>query len=265
MKNGNDFPTRLTELIKEKSSQKELAKYVGSTKQSISLYANGKRMPDIEILNKICDFFKVSSDYLLGRTDFRGNDVEDQQIYKKLGLSERSIKVLEGYNKVHKGFGINLTLNQLLDEVFLPKDLMDESKYSNIREVIKKIRRTPQEEEVLNNYIEADKAHREFMQNHFDLLSEIGMFLNLINSDPVRIVLTRNIVGTVKINLFSGEGETCDEINETVLEDLEVLELIDYSHMIKIQNILQDLKKKNLKDRITKKYLLIEEVLNGQY
>jgi len=249
----NDFPTRLTELIKEKSSQKELAKYVGSTKQSISLYANGKRMPDIEILNKICDFFNVSSDYLLGRTDFRGNDVEDQKIYKKLGLSERSIKVLEGYNKVHKGFGINSTVNQLLDEVFLPKDLMDESKYSNLREVIKKIKRTPQEEEVLNNYIEADKAHREFTQNHFDLLSEIGMFLDfhnidLISPDPVRIVLTRNTVGTVKINLFSGEEEICDGINETVLEELKVMELIDSARLTKIENMLQELKKKEYKE-----------------
>lgn len=52
-------------------SQNELAKALGLTQQAISAYENGLREPDLETLQKIADFFDVSLDYLLGRTDIR--------------------------------------------------------------------------------------------------------------------------------------------------------------------------------------------------
>ena len=63
---------RLRELRKNRSmTQEELGKIINVTKVSVSGYENGNRSPDTETLQKIADFFDVSTDYLLGRDDPR--------------------------------------------------------------------------------------------------------------------------------------------------------------------------------------------------
>ena len=47
-----------------------MAEVLGVTYNAISQYESGIREPNIDFLIKICDFFDVSSDYLLGRTDY---------------------------------------------------------------------------------------------------------------------------------------------------------------------------------------------------
>lgn len=48
-------------------NQVEFAEVMGVTKQCISNWENDNVMPSIEMLVKLSDFFKVSTDYLLGR------------------------------------------------------------------------------------------------------------------------------------------------------------------------------------------------------
>lgn len=50
-------------------SQYELAKVLSLSRGQISNYELGTRQPDYETLAKIADYFNVSTDYLLGRTD----------------------------------------------------------------------------------------------------------------------------------------------------------------------------------------------------
>lgn len=60
---------RIKELrIKNKISQKELAKKLNTTQQAISLYEKGEREPKIELWQKIADFFGVTIQYLQGLT-----------------------------------------------------------------------------------------------------------------------------------------------------------------------------------------------------
>ena len=59
---------RLRELRKEnRLSQEKLGEILGVSKVSVSGYENGNRIPSLEILNKIIDFFGISADFLLGR------------------------------------------------------------------------------------------------------------------------------------------------------------------------------------------------------
>ena len=46
-------------------TSKELSKALNISESSISLYENGKRKPTIDIIVKIADYFKVSTDFLL--------------------------------------------------------------------------------------------------------------------------------------------------------------------------------------------------------
>ncbi|WYP24789.1 helix-turn-helix transcriptional regulator [Alkalihalobacillus sp. FSL W8-0930] len=63
-------PDRLKKLRKErKLSQEALGNHINVTKVSISGYERGERTPDVDTLNKLADFFGVTTDYLLGRVE----------------------------------------------------------------------------------------------------------------------------------------------------------------------------------------------------
>jgi transcriptional regulator with XRE-family HTH domain len=64
------FGKRLRELRKKANlTMKELGKKFSLAESTISGYENGNRKPDMEIIQDLADFFEVSVDYLLGRTD----------------------------------------------------------------------------------------------------------------------------------------------------------------------------------------------------
>lgn len=61
---------RLKELRKKKGiSQLRLATELNTTQNTISRYETGEREPGIDELIKIADFFNVSVDFLIGRTE----------------------------------------------------------------------------------------------------------------------------------------------------------------------------------------------------
>lgn len=65
-----EFENRIKQLRKEKNIyQKELAEVIGVSSGAIAMYETGKRSPDKELLDKLANFFEVSVDYLLGRTN----------------------------------------------------------------------------------------------------------------------------------------------------------------------------------------------------
>jgi transcriptional regulator with XRE-family HTH domain len=55
--------------IDKKLTQEQLGEKINVTKVSISGYENGNRSPDTETLQRLANYFNVSTDYLLGRTD----------------------------------------------------------------------------------------------------------------------------------------------------------------------------------------------------
>lgn len=76
-----DFKTRFRQLRRERDlSQEELANdfnekfHYNFGKSSISMYENGKRMPEVNALEDFATYFDVSIDFLLGRTDIRRTD-----------------------------------------------------------------------------------------------------------------------------------------------------------------------------------------------
>ena len=60
----------LRELRTQKGlTQAELSKTLQVSASSIGMYEQGRREPDNETLGKIANYFNVTTDYLLGRTD----------------------------------------------------------------------------------------------------------------------------------------------------------------------------------------------------
>ncbi|WP_368664498.1 helix-turn-helix domain-containing protein [Streptococcus gallolyticus] len=66
------LPQRLKELRKETGlTQKEIANQIHVGQNSYSNWENGNRKPTAEITSKLAEFFNVSIDYLLGKTDIK--------------------------------------------------------------------------------------------------------------------------------------------------------------------------------------------------
>lgn len=103
------FHKRLISLRKDKKlTQHELAKQLGITRSALSQYELGNRQPDYETLEKIAQYFHVSIDYLLGRTNdpnlkeqeiqftFKGKPLDDE-------LRELLTIILERLEKADEG------------------------------------------------------------------------------------------------------------------------------------------------------------------
>lgn len=70
------FETRLKELRKEKQkTQKELAETLKTTDDSIFSWEKGRSQPSIEMIRRMCKYFEVSADYLLGLEDETGTKI----------------------------------------------------------------------------------------------------------------------------------------------------------------------------------------------
>ena len=64
------FSLLLTNLMNTKNiTGYRLSVDTGISKQLISEWKNGKKLPGYENLNKLADYFDISIDYLVGRTD----------------------------------------------------------------------------------------------------------------------------------------------------------------------------------------------------
>ena len=66
----NNFSQRLNLLRSEKSiSMASLGALLGITDEAIRLLEKSKRSPSFEVLCSLADYFDVSLDYLVGRSD----------------------------------------------------------------------------------------------------------------------------------------------------------------------------------------------------
>ena len=67
-----NFADRLRECRKrERRTQRELAEYLGVTTITYQRYELAALSPPLDKFRKLADYFDVSADYLLGRSDVR--------------------------------------------------------------------------------------------------------------------------------------------------------------------------------------------------
>lgn len=90
----------------ENIQQNEFAKKIGVSNVVLSRYESGERKPDYDTLVTIADYFNVTIDYLLGRSntpnmseqeEFQSfaNDPELERWYKELPNSEEDLQALK--------------------------------------------------------------------------------------------------------------------------------------------------------------------------
>lgn len=85
---------RFAELREEHHlTQAQLAERLGMATQTMSTWEQGLRTPPVEKLEMLADFYGVSTDYLLGRTDIRSYGKEPAPAMREqaLRIGEESI------------------------------------------------------------------------------------------------------------------------------------------------------------------------------
>lgn len=87
------FPERLKALRKKaKLTQKQIAEALNIKQPTYAQWENGRTKPKGETLEKFADFFNVSTDYLLGKTDIKNSsdideDALEQSLRKSIGFN----------------------------------------------------------------------------------------------------------------------------------------------------------------------------------
>lgn len=125
------FNKRLLELRKQHElTQYELAESIGVNKQTISQYERGVRRPDFDTLCSLCDFFNVSSDYLLGKSDVTLRYVDSDGLARLNAassariLSRDAAELLDYYNKLN-ALGKKKAREDLADLTEIPRYIED--------------------------------------------------------------------------------------------------------------------------------------------
>lgn len=91
------FGERIKELREKKGlTQKELASFLGISDRAVGYYEKEERTPPPDMLQKIADFFDVSVDYILGRTNIPNAHIPDDYT-QKYKVTKRDLKQYEDF------------------------------------------------------------------------------------------------------------------------------------------------------------------------
>ncbi|NSW90915.1 MAG: helix-turn-helix transcriptional regulator [Firmicutes bacterium] len=106
------FSTIIKKLREENNlSQKDIAEYLGITRQAVAAYELAKREPDYEVLKKLADFFGVSVDYLLGRVSCK--DINVLTVAKNIKFIKGNLTFEEFSKDIFRKTGTMITPEML--------------------------------------------------------------------------------------------------------------------------------------------------------
>jgi transcriptional regulator with XRE-family HTH domain len=98
MSNGGDFLNRLKQLREEKGLyQSDLAKLINKQSSLISKLETERVPLTDDYIRIFCNYFDVTSDYLLGISDIRNGDMQIAATGERNGVSEEEIKLLDDF------------------------------------------------------------------------------------------------------------------------------------------------------------------------
>jgi transcriptional regulator with XRE-family HTH domain len=84
---ATDFSSVLSSLRKEtKVSQRRAAADLNVSQALLSHYENGIREPGLDFLVRACEYYGVSADFILGRTDIKNNPMAHPQRVKAAAI-----------------------------------------------------------------------------------------------------------------------------------------------------------------------------------
>lgn len=99
-------------------TQEQVANRFNVTRQGFGNWLNGRTQPDYDALCKLAEYYKVSTDYLLGRTDVKTPDTELKTVCEVTNLSEAAAKKIIKLNEKENQSDIDysdMLFNQMIE------------------------------------------------------------------------------------------------------------------------------------------------------
>ena len=112
-------------------SQTQVSKDTGINNKTLSGYERGVSEPDLATLSLLADYYGVSLDYLLGRTNSRNTNLEDQAKYiesLKLDTPEAAIKFILQQPSIMEFGGYDEIMDLANDLLFAMKLSLEKNK-----------------------------------------------------------------------------------------------------------------------------------------
>lgn len=101
------FSKRLLNLRKESGvSRQNAADSLEISRASLEYYEKGLRLPDAYVLAKIANYYDVSADYLLGRTEAATTDIDLQTICDYVNLTEKAVENISEFTSIYPPFNM---------------------------------------------------------------------------------------------------------------------------------------------------------------
>lgn len=120
-----EFGERLKSLRLERDmTQEQLAQVLNVTRPTIAGYETKRKQPDFDKLSRIADFFSVSVDYLLGRTDDKNEVIVPDSFKNKHSVTKRDLSQLDNVLNNVGTFFMNDQVNDE-DKEKLMRDIQD--------------------------------------------------------------------------------------------------------------------------------------------
>ena len=243
------FATRLRELMEShKTTQKELSEVVGTTRQAISQYADGSVQPNVEKLYKMASYFKVSSDWLIGKNDIKTPDTDSIIIHDITGLSDGAIEVLRKYRYDDTKNPVPIINFLLEQEVQYPEPFPYSFEYDfttdEFNEIMKEHGKAKGKKIIDSMVKEAEAAywnrHEEMLadwqlEGYVQVLSKIASYIKVKLDDKQAYKITTDQIK---------QTESSDYPSIKTVVEISGNSIIDTVLLSEIQDMLKNLKEK---------------------
>lgn len=168
--NDSKFVKRFKGLIGETTPLKEIAKEIGTTRQTLTNWLEGT-MPDTKYLEIISRKYNVSINWLTGVSDVRSTDITLEKICELSGLSEKAWLLIEQANNDNS---INI-LNLILESDLFSRIVCN---YRDIDElwterVDYSSEKDNSRQQALNEFVEAHHAELDSFQGDIELKNNV--------------------------------------------------------------------------------------------
>lgn len=220
-------------LANQDKKQKELAKYLGVTDNTISYFVSGKRMPNTKQIKMIAEYFNISADYLLCLSDVATTNKDIKFICDYTGLSEKSVDVLHFYRDFEM---IYPTINRLLESEM--SSVLQELGY-----ICSDMPKDVLKEKCKENDINFDKLENIIETKSYECLqvvSTIEQYLNMKKTTSEKIL---SISQSGKITSLSETD--LEYTNKLTVDDLISIRTIKQSEIVEkvlLDNIIEKIK-----------------------
>lgn len=203
--------------------QKELAAHLGVPDNTISYFCSGKRVPNAEQIIEISKFLGISSDYLLGLTDSKTNDITVKAICEYTGLNDEAVESLVDFINIDylEEYGSGQLDDEAIKETanFLHIDNFDDP-IQTLKEIEKFYLINAQKAiEIRNNFIASN-----WFWDIIEYISKLNIFSERWEETFINELRAKTKGDNTNVKLFSNKAielsQECDVIRYLITQKI---------------------------------------------